>query len=167
MSLSMYDVSVPVFSRFLTSLSAILKKGAEYAAEKKIEDAVLTDARLYPDMFPLTRQVQIACDQVKGCAARLAGVEVPSWEDNEKTFEELQARVGKTLKFIEGIAPDQINGSEEKAIHLKLGPYELDFIGRDYLLTFTLPNLYFHTTTTYNILRHNGVPVGKKDFIGG
>ena len=167
MSLSMYDASVPALTSFLTNLSAILKKGAEYASEKKIEETVLTGARLYPDMFALSRQVQIACDQAKGCAARLAGVEVPSFEDNEQTFAELQARIDKTLQFIGSVAADKINGSEEKPIHLKIGPYELDFTGQSYLLTFTLPNLYFHITTAYNILRHNGVPLGKKDFVGG
>jgi hypothetical protein len=167
MSLSMYSSSVPVFLHFLKNLSNILKKGADYAAEKKIDEKVLTSARLYPDMFPLTRQVQIACDVAKGCGARLAGVEVPKYEDNEVTFAELQARIEKTVNFLKSIPEASINGSEQKQIKLQAGPRELEFVGDNFLRTWALPNVYFHITTTYNILRHNGVAVGKMDFLGG
>lgn len=167
MSLSMYSSSVPVFKHFLNSLSVILKKAAEYAAEKKLDDTVLTQARLFPDMFPLARQVQIASDVAKGCAGRLAGVELPRYEDTEQTFGELQARIEKTIAFLDSIPEDAINGSEKREIKLKAGPRELEFVGEYFLRQWALPNVYFHITTAYNILRHNGVPVGKMDFLGG
>jgi uncharacterized protein len=167
MSLSMYQASIPVFIRQLNNLSAILKKGEEHALAKKIEPEVFINARLAPDMFPLSRQVQIASDGVKGCAARLAGVEVPSYPDTEKTFAELQARIAKTIEFVKAFSAKQIDGTEEKKITLKMRDREVSFLGQAYLLNFVLPNLYFHITTTYAILRHNGVDVGKKDFIGG
>lgn len=167
MSLSMYSSSVPVFLHYLKSLSNILKKGAEYAAEKKIDEKVLTGARLYPDMFPLTRQVQIACDVAKGCGARLAGIEIPKFEDTETTFAELQARIEKTVNFLKSLNESQVNGTEQKQIKLQAGPRELEFVGDYFLRNWALPNVYFHITTTYNILRHNGVPVGKMDFLGG
>lgn len=167
MSLTMYSSSVPVFLHFLKNLSNILKKGADYAAEKKIDDKVLTSARLFPDMFPLTRQVQIACDVAKGCGARLAGMEVPKYEDNEVTFAELQARIEKTVNFLQSIPEASVNGSEQKQIKLQAGPRELEFIGENFLRNWALPNIYFHITTTYNLLRHNGVPVGKMDYLGG
>jgi hypothetical protein len=166
MSLSMHSSSVPVFKHFLTSLSTILKKGAEFAAEKKIDEKVLTQARLYPDMFPLARQVQIACDVAKGCAGRLAGMDLPKYDDNEVTFEELQARIAKTIAFIESIPADKIDGTEQKQIKIQAGPRELEFIGDFFLRHWALPNVYFHVTTAYNILRHNGVAVGKMDFLG-
>jgi hypothetical protein len=166
MSLSMYQASVPVFQRTLGGLDKILDKAAAYAEERKIDPAVLLAARLYPDMFALARQVQIATDHAKGAPARLAGVAVPSFEDNEKTFPELKARIGKTLSFIGGLKPDQIDGSEGRDISLKAGPRELHFKGQDYLLLFALPNFYFHVTTAFAILRHNGVPIGKLDFLG-
>jgi hypothetical protein len=165
MSLSMYSSSVPVFKHFLTSLSNILKKGAEYAAEKKIDEKVLTQARLFPDMFALARQVQIASDVAKGCGARLAGVEVPSFPDTETTFEELQERITKTIAFLDSLPEEAINGTEQKQITLKAGPRELEFVGDFFLRQWALPNLFFHVTTAYNILRHNGVPVGKLDFL--
>jgi len=167
MSLSMYQASVPVFQRTLGALDAILDKAAAYAEERKIDPAVLLSARLYPDMFALTRQVQIATDHAKGAPARLAGVAVPSFEDNEKTFPELKARIGKTLNFIGTLKPGQIDGSEARDISLKAGPQELSFKGQDYLLFFALPNFYFHATTAFAILRHNGVSIGKLDFLGG
>jgi uncharacterized protein len=166
MSLDMYQASIPVFVRMLDNLSSILDKGAAFAEAKKIDPTVLITARLAPDMFPLSRQVQIATDMVKGCAARLAGLEVPSYEDNETTFTELQARIAKTVTFLQSINTEQINGSEERIVTLKLRGKEIDFQGQPYLLHFVLPNLYFHITTTYAILRHNGVELGKIDFIG-
>jgi uncharacterized protein len=165
MSLSMYQASVPVFQRTLGALDKILDKAAAYAAERKIDPAVLLSARLYPDMFPLTRQVQIATDHAKGASARLAGAAVPSFEDNEKTFADLKARIGKTLDFVGTFRPAQIDGSEGRDISLKAGPRELTFKGQDYLLFFALPNFYFHAATAFGILRHNGVSIGKLDFL--
>ncbi|MCZ7595955.1 MAG: DUF1993 domain-containing protein [Hyphomicrobium sp.] len=167
MALSMYQASVPAFQRTLKALDAILDKAAAWSAERKIDPAVLIGARLAPDMFPFARQVQIASDHAKGCAARLAGVAVPSYEDTEKTFPELKARIGKTLDFIGALEPDAIDGSEGRDISLKAGPRDLAFKGQDYLVFFALPNFYFHAATAYDILRHNGVPVGKLDFLGG
>jgi hypothetical protein len=166
MSLSMYSSSIPVFLHYLKNLSVLLKKGAEYAAEKKVDEKVLTGSRLYPDMFPLTRQVQIACDVAKGCGARLAGVDVPKYEDSEVTFSELQARVDKTVSFLNTLSASQIDGSEQKQIKLQSGPRELEVVGDFFLRNWALPNVFFHITTTYNILRHNGVPVGKMDYLG-
>jgi hypothetical protein len=166
MSLSMYSSSIPVFLHYLKNLSVLLTKGAEFAAEKKVDEKVLTGARLYPDMFPLSRQVQIACDVAKGCGARLAGVDAPKYEDNEVTFGELQARIDKTVNFLNTLSASQIDGSEQKQIKLQAGPRELEFVGDFYLRSWALPNVFFHITTTYNILRHNGVPVGKMDFLG-
>ena len=141
MTLSMYQASIPVFIHALTNLSAILKKGEAFASTRKIDPSVLINARLAPDMFPLSRQIQIASDGVKGGAARLAGIEVPSYPDTEKTFDELQARISKTIDFLKTFKAAQIDGSEEKAISLKAGPRELSFKGQEYLLTFVLPNL--------------------------
>lgn len=166
MSLSMYQASVPTFIHGLKNLSAILAKAVAYAESKKIEPLVLVNARLAPDMFPLSKQVQIATDIVKGGAARLAGVEVPTFADTESSFPELQERIAKTIAFLETLTAAQIDGSEEKAINLKVGGHELSFKGQAYLLTFVIPNLYFHTTTAYAILRHNGVDIGKMDFLG-
>lgn len=166
MSLTMYDASVPVFIRTLGNLSAILEKGAAYAAAKKIDPSVLVNGRLAPDMYPLSKQVQIATDMVKGCSARLAGLEVPSYEDNESTFADLQARIAKTIAFMQTVSAEQINGSEGRTITLKLRGNEVNFLGQPYLLNFVLPNLYFHVTATYAILRHNGVDLGKLDFLG-
>jgi hypothetical protein len=166
MSLSMYQASVPVFIRALDNLSAILHKAAAHAQDRKIDPSVLINARLYPDMLPLSRQVQIASDNAKGPAARLAEIERPVYEDNETTFEDLQARIAKTVVFLRSIKPEQIGGSEERAISLKIGPTEMSFKGQPYLLGFALPNFYFHATTAYSILRHSGVEIGKSDFIG-
>jgi len=166
MSLTMYQASIPVFVRMLDNLSGILDKAAAHAEAKKIDPAIFVNARLAPDMFPLSRQVQIATDMVKGCAARLAGIEVPSYEDNETTFSELQARIAKTKAFIESVSASQVDGSEERKITLKFGSKELSFLGQAYLLDFVLPNVHFHLTTTYAILRHNGVEIGKKDYTG-
>jgi hypothetical protein len=166
MTLSMYQASVPAFRRTLAALDAILDKAVAYAAERKIDPAVLATARLAPDMHPLTRQVQFASDHAKGCSARLAGVPVPSFADTEQTFPELKARIAKTLEFIAALPPAQFHGSETRPISLKAGPRELSFKGEPYLVFFALPNFYFHVTTAYDILRHNGVPVGKLDFLG-
>jgi len=166
MSLTMYQASIPVFVRMLDNLSGILDKAAAHAEAKKIDPAIFVNARLAPDMFPLSRQVQIATDMVKGCAARLAGIEVPSYEDNESTFSELQARIAKTKAFIESVSASQVDGSEERKITLKFGSKELNFLGQAYLLDFVLPNFHFHLTTAYAILRHNGVEIGKKDYTG-
>jgi hypothetical protein len=165
MSLSMYQVSIPVFISQLNNLSGILKKAEEHALAKKIESEIFINARLAPDMFPLSRQVQIATDGVKGCAARLAGVEVPSFPDTEKTFAELQARITKTIDFLNTFKASQIDGTEERKVTLKLRGEDTTFPGQVYLLSFVLPNLYFHITTTYAILRHNGVDLGKRDFL--
>jgi len=166
MTISMYQASAPRFVNVLNNLSAILDKAQAHAEAKKIEPTVLTASRLYPDMFALARQVQIACDTAKGAVARLAGVEVPKHEDTEQTFPELKARIVKTVEFIGTIKPAQIDGTEDKEIVLKLGGREMKFRGMQYLLGFALPNFYFHVTTAYNILRHNGVDVGKRDYIG-
>lgn len=166
MSLNMYQVSTPVFIRMLGNLSSILDKAVVHTEAKKIDPSIFINGRLAPDMFPLSRQVQIATDMVKGCAARLAGIEVPSYEDNETTFADLQARIAKTIAFLQSITEGQINGSEEKTVTLKVRGNEISFLGQPYLLNFVLPNFYFHITTTYAILRHNGVEVGKMDYLG-
>lgn len=166
MSLSMYQASVPVFVRMLTNLQAILDKGAKHAEARKIDPSVFVNARLAPDMFALARQVQVATDAAKGCAARLAGVEVPSYADTEATFPELQARVARTIDFLKSLKPQQIDGSEDRTVTLKLRGKDVSFKGQPYLLGFAMPNFYFHVTTAYDILRHNGVEVGKMDFLG-
>lgn len=166
MSLSMYEASVPAFERMLANLSAILKKGEACAAAKKFDPAVLIAARLAPDMFALPRQVQIACDMAKNGTARLAGIEPPKFDDTEQSFDELYARIERTLEFMRTVAPGQFDGSEERAIEIKVGGQPKTFSGRDYLLGFVLPNLYFHVTTAYAILRHNGVELGKADYMG-
>lgn len=162
----MYQSSVPVFVHNLTNLSNILKKTAEHAANKKIDESVFVNARLSPDMFPLSRQIQIACDIVKGGCARLAGVEIPSFPDTETTFAELQSRIAKTIEFISSFKADQIDNTEDKAIALKVGGHEMKFDGKSYLLNFVVPNLYFHVMTTYCIVRNNNVDIGKADFLG-
>ncbi|MDD5268232.1 MAG: DUF1993 domain-containing protein [Methylococcales bacterium] len=166
MSLSMYQASIPVFTHMLNNLSAILDKAAAHAEAKKIDPVVLINARLAPDMYPLSRQIQIATDVVKGCAARLAGIEVPSYEDNETTFPELRARIAKTVAFLQSVSAEQINGSEERTVTLTMHGKDIHFLGEPYLLYFVLPNFYFHTTTAYDILRHNGLEIGKMDFVG-
>jgi len=167
MAISMYTASVPVFVQFLTALSGVLKKAADHAAAKKIEPSVLIGARLFPDMLALARQVQIATDHAKGSVSRLAGVEIPSFADTEATFEELEARIAKTLSYIQGFKPGQIDGSDDKQITLNLHGNVFEFTGADYLTRWALPNFFFHTTTAYAILRHAGVEIGKRDFMGG
>jgi hypothetical protein len=166
MQISMYEALIPVANRMLDNLSNILDKGAKFAEAKQVEQSVLTGARLAPDMFPLTRQVQIACDMVKGGAARLGGVEVPKHDDTETTFAELKARVAKVQAFINSVPTAGFAGSETKAITLNMRRGDMHFNGLDYLRHFVMPNFYFHITTAYAILRHNGVELGKNDFIG-
>ena len=166
MNNSMYQSSVPPFIHVLNNLAIILEKGAAHAEAKKIDPSVLVNARLYPDMFALVRQVQIACDSAKGGAARLAGVEPPVHEDNEKTFAELVARCKKTVVFLETLTAAQIDGSEDKTVTWQTRSSSKSMQGLPYLNRHVLPNLYFHAVTTYNILRHNGVELGKKDFLG-
>jgi hypothetical protein len=162
----MYQASIPQLQRMLGNLLNILQQAESWASEKNIDPAVLLNMRLAPDMFPLKRQLQIATDSAKGCAARLAGVEVPSYPDNEETFAELRARLSKTIDYLAGFTPQQIDGSEDKVIVLNFPSMELKFSGRDYLFQFVQPNFYFHLTTAYAILRHNGLNIGKMDFIG-
>ncbi len=166
MSISMYQISIPVFIRGLRALGGYLDKGRADAEARKFTPDVLLQARLAPDMHPLVRQVQIATDMVKNGAARLAGMEPPSYPDTESSFEELQARIAKTIAFLEGITEAQLDGSETRQITLKFPGQEMSFSGADYLTGFVLPNLYFHMTTTYSILRHNGVQIGKRNFMG-
>jgi hypothetical protein len=162
----MYQASAPRFANTLQNLSAILDKAKAYAEAKKIDELVLTSSRLYPDMFALARQVQIACDSAKGAVARLAGVEIPKHEDTEKTFDELKERIAKTLAFIATVKAAQIDGTEDREVVLKLQGKDVPFKGLQYLLGFAWPNFYFHAATAYDILRHNGVEIGKRDFIG-
>ena len=167
MTISMFTASVPVYTQFLTSLSNVLKKGAAHAEAKKIDPSVLINARIAPDMLPLSSQVQIATDHAKGSLARLAGIDLPKFEDTEKTFEELEARIQKTLGFVKTFKPEQIDGTEGKEIVLTFGTQKFPFNGQTYLIQFALPNFYFHTSVAYAILRHNGVEIGKRDFMGG
>jgi hypothetical protein len=167
MSVSLYDVSVPVFTVTLTNLSAILDKAASHAESKKVDPKVIPATRLIVDMLPLSSQVQIACDTAKGAAARLAGVEVPKHADTETTLEELKARVAKTLDFIKTVKREQFEGAETKEIVLQFPQTTLKFTGINYLTNFALPNFFFHVTTAYALLRKNGVDLGKRDFLGG
>jgi len=166
MAMSMYQASIPQFTKMLSNLSNILKKGEEFAKAKNIDDAVLVGSRLAADMFPLAKQVQIACDQVKNGMARLAGVEPPKFDDNESTFTELQERIAKTIAFAKSIKPEQVDGTEAKEIKFSIREWNFEFVGDQYLMTWIIPNFYFHVTTAYNILRHNGVEIGKSDFLG-
>ena len=166
MSLSMYHASVPVFLRALANLSAILKKGAEDAAARNIDPTVFLTSRLAPDMFPLTRQVQIACDGPIRASCRLAGVEIPSNPDTETTFDDLQARIDKTVAFLKTIPEAAFEGSDTREVTIPLPSGALQFKGQEFLFGFALPNVYFHITSTYLILRHNGVALGKQDFLG-
>ena len=167
MTSSLYITSVPVFKQMLGGLSSILTKADAYAVARKIEPNALLQARLFPDMFPLLRQVQVACDFAKSVSARLAGVEVPSFPDTEQSFADLQARIATTLAFIDGLTPQQYEGSDAREIVTQAGtPKEKRFTGQSYLLNYGLPHFFFHVTTAYAILRHNGVEVGKKDYVG-
>ncbi len=166
MSISMYQASVPAFLQILNSLSTIIDKSVAHAEAHKIDPSALLGDRLYPDMFPFSRQIQIASDFAKGGAGRLAGVELPSFPDTETTFPELKERIAKTIAFLGTLTPAQIDGSEEREIIQKVGPNMVTFKGLPYLTGFVLPNFYFHATTAYAILRCNGVPLGKRDFMG-
>ena len=168
MPLSMHTASVPLFRQMLTALRGVLDKGEAHARARKFEPDVLLQARLAPDMFPLVRQVQIAADFAKGVSARLAGVPVPSHPDTEKTFDELRARIDSTVEFISSLDAAAFAGSEEREIVLRPGTdKEKRFNGHDYLLAYALPHFFFHVTTAYALLRHNGVEVGKRDYLGG
>jgi len=166
MTISMYQASVPVFIKGLTNLKAVFEKAAAHAQEHKIDDTVFASARLYPDMLPLSGQIQIATDMARGTLARLSGSEPPKWEDNEKTMADLIARIDKTMDYLKTFGAAQVDGSEARAITRKVRGQERTFTGVNYLLQFAMPNFYFHTTTAYDILRHNGVVIGKMDFLG-
>lgn len=169
MAFTIYQASIPVLCRMLTNLGAILDKAASDAATRQIDPAVFVNARLAPDMHALARQVQIATDAAKGCAARLAGIESPSFPDTEATFSELKARIDKTVTFLKGVPADKFDGGEDRTVTITLRQRgsDVSFTGADFLLNFAMPNFYFHVTTAYAILRHNGVKVGKMDFLGG
>ena len=166
MTLSMYQASIPAFLRALSNLSAILDKATAHAALRKIEQSVLLNTRLFPDMYPLVRQVQLAADFAKGAGARLAGVEMPKFPDTEASFDELKARIKKTVDFLKALKPNQIDGSEDRDITIPTGGAPLTYKGQSYLVHYALPSFYFHTTTAYAILRHCGVEIGKRDFLG-
>lgn len=166
MAISVFDQTVSTMSRVLLNLDAIVSKAEQYAEEKKINPVVLIQARLYPDMLPFVAQVRIATDMAKGAAARLSGTDMPNWADDEATFEEIHGRIRKALNYLAGFKPEQFEGSETKNIELKLPNRTMQFAGRDYVLGFVIPNFYFHVATAYNILRHNGLVIGKLDFLG-
>lgn len=165
MTISMYRISVPVFVERLRALSLVLSRGEANAIERKLDPETLLGAKLAPDMFPLKRQVQIATDHAKGASCRLAGRKIPKLEDDEASFAQLQARIAKTRDLLATFAPADIDGSEERRIEIRTSQRELSFTGSDYLLDFAMPNFYFHITTAYAILRHNGVELGKRDFL--
>ena len=166
MTITVYDMTVPVFKRMLSNLLAIMDKAEASAAERKFDSLVLSHARLSPDMIPFRGQVMIATDHVKGCVSRLAGREIPSWPDTEETFAELRLRIGKALDLLATIKPEDLEGGDQREVVLKLGGKDVAMNGLDYLTQRALPNFFFHITTAYAILRHNGVPVGKRDYIG-
>ena len=167
MTISLYAASVPVFKQLLGSVSAVLAIAEEHAEAKKIDPAVFLQARLFPDMFPLGRQVQNAAEHARGGVARLAGVDIPKYENKEQSFSELQDLIRKTIAFLDEFSPEQIDGNEEREVVLRAGtPREKRLRGQDFLLAFALPQFFFHATTTYAILRNNGVEIGKKDYMG-
>jgi len=166
MTISMYQVAVPVFVRALGNLAHVLKKGEQHAKSKNVSDDVLLQTRLIPDMLPLIKQIQIACDMATRGAARLAGVEPQSFEDNETTLAQAYDRIERSVAYVKSFTPAQIDGSETRAIHLKMRNGEMHFEGQAYLLHFVIPNLFFHCTTAYDILRQAGTDIGKTDFIG-
>jgi hypothetical protein len=166
MSISMYQASVPRFINILGNLSAILDKAQAHVEARKLDETALTGFRLYPDMLPMARQVMIVTDTAKGLVARLAGVEIPVYEDTEKTIPELKARIAKTIAYLQSFQPAQIDGTEDKEIVIKRGDKETRYTGMQFLLGHAVPNFYFHVTTTYAILRHNGVEIGKRDYLG-
>jgi len=166
MATSLYDFSIPALTRGLTNMSAILDKAAGYAAAKKIDAAVLAQTRLFPDMHPLSRQVQIACDTAKGAGGRLAGIEVPKHEDTETTLPELKARIAKTLDFLKTVTAAKVAGDENRAIEIKFPNGAWKFTALSYVSDFVLPNFYFHASMVYALLRKSGVEIGKGDFLG-
>jgi hypothetical protein len=166
MSLTMHAATAPAFARMLGNMLAWFDKAQAHAEARRFDPANYLGLRLAPDMLPLTRQVQIACDGAKGCMARLAGLEVPKWDDTEATLDELRARVRRTLDYVAGFTPEQLAGSEAREIVVPTRTGELRYSGEDYLRHFVLPNFYFHATTTYALLRHAGVEIGKRDYLG-
>jgi hypothetical protein len=166
MSISVYDISIPALSRGLANLAAILDKAAAHAAAKKYDSNVLAQLRLYPDMHPLTRQVQIACDTAKGAAGRLANIDIPKHEDTETTLDELKQRIGKTIDYLKTVSPDQVNGAESRVIEIKFPTGAWKFTALAYLTDFVLPNFYFHESMVYALLRKSGIEIGKTDFLG-
>lgn len=166
MTISIYDVTVPVFNRMLTNMLAVMDKAEANATERKFDTAVFSDMRLSPDMIPFRGQIMIATDHVKGCVSRLSGRDVPSWPDTEKTFDELRARIQKALDLLATIKPGDLEGGEARDVTLKLGGKDVTMPGLTYVTERALPNFFFHVTTAYAILRHGGVPVGKRDYIG-
>lgn len=166
MAISVYHQTVSAMSRMLLNLDAIVSRAEKYAEQKKIDPEVLIQGRLYPDMLPFVSQIRIATDTAKGAASRLSGSEMPKWADDEATFEDIHARIRKALNYLAGFKPEQFEGSETRDIELKLPNRTLQFTGHDYVLGFVIPNFYFHVTTAYNILRHNGLEIGKLDFMG-
>ncbi len=166
MTCGLYAVSIPVFTRMLGNLSKLLDKAAADAEARKFEPSVLLESRLYPDMFPLLKQVQLACDFAKGAAARLAGVPVPAFPDEERTVAELKDRIAKVIAFAEGVSKDDVDAGVNRDVTIKMRDRSVEMKGLDYLNQMAIPNFYFHATTAYAILRHNGVAVGKRDFVG-
>lgn len=166
MTISIYGMTVPIFTRMLTNLLACMDKAESYAAERKFDTAVLANARLSPDMIPFRGQIMIATDHAKGCVSRLAGKEVPSWPDTEETFTELRARITKALDLLATVTPEELEGSETRDVTLKVGGKDVQMNGMAYVTERVLPNFFFHITTAYAILRHNGIPIGKRDYIG-
>lgn len=166
MTASLYDFTIPALTRALTNLSKQLDKAQAHAGQKKTDFAAFAESRLIADMRPLTSQVQIACDNAKGAAARLAGIEAPRHEDTEKTCEELKARIAKTLDFIASVKPEQFAGAETREVVLKFPSVTLTFTGQDYVTKFLMPNFYFHVSMAYALMRKNGVELGKSDFLG-
>ena len=166
MSVSVYDITVPLFTRMLTNLLAIMDKAEANAVERKFDTLVLAQARLAPDMIPFAGQVMIATDHAKGCVSRLSGQPIPSWPDTEKSFDELRQRIQKALDLLATVTPEQLVGSEAREVVLQIGGKEVRQMGLEYITARAMPNFYFHITTAYNILRMNGVPIGKRDYIG-
>jgi len=166
MTISMYSASIPVMIKALGNLESILDKAIAHATARKIDDAAFVEARLFPDMFTFARQIRVATDMAKGAGARLAGIDIPTFEDNEKTLAELKARLRKAIDFLKTLTPAQIDGTEERAVNITAGGNTLNFKGLDYLLYWALPNFYFHVATAYGLLRHGGVEIGKMDFLG-
>ena len=166
MTISMYQASVPVFIRSLNNLAAIMEKGAAHAQARKIDETVLLGSRLFPDMFPLSRQVQLATDTARSGAGRLAGVDFPAYEDTETTIGQLLQRIRNSITYLESLRPAQIDGSEDKTVSWQTRSSTRSMEGLPYLMNHLLPNVHFHVTTAYDILRHNGVELGKKDFLG-